>query len=147
MNDIYDICCGKEIQKLAKLTYILEKNTFKSKGFTSSQANIILELLNKEPINMKSISKKMALDCSTMTRNISKLIELGIVEKKVCDCDKRVIKINLTSKGEKKGEEIKKAFTEHMTKLVCKIPKDKFDVIFEGIGLLTEILEEEIYSK
>jgi len=146
MNKNYDVCCGNEIQKLARLTYIMEKNTFKLKGFTSSQAYTLLELLGTPDIPMKEISERMALDCSTMTRNISKLVDLNLVERKICTCDKRVIRISLTSEGERKGKEIREAFTSHFGSLVCRLPKEKFDIIFEGINLLTEVLEKEITS-
>lgn len=142
----YDVCCGSEIQKLARLTYILEKNTFKLKGFTSSQAYTLLELLSDGGIPMKEISKKMALDCSTMTRNISKLVDLGLVERASCPQDKRVTKIRLTGLGEEKAKEIKDGFITHFTKVVCKLPKDQFDTIFTGINLLIEALEKETSS-
>jgi len=139
----YESCCGSEIQKLARLTYILEKNTFKLKGFTSSQAYILLEFLENAEMPMKEISERMALDCSTMTRNISKLVDLGMVKRCSCEDDKRITKISLTSEGKGKALEIKEAFMKHFGDLVCKLPKEKFDIIFEGINLLTEVLEKE----
>ena len=143
MKTQYDICCSSEIQKLARLTYILEKNTFRLKGFTSSQAYTLLELLDTPPLPMKEISERMALDCSTMTRNISKLVDLNLVERRPCPRDKRVIRINLTVEGEKKTREIKEAFIEHFGQIVCRLPKENFDIIFQGINLLTEAFEKE----
>lgn len=139
----YESCCGSEIQKLARLTYILEKNTFKLKGFTSSQAYTLLELLENGEVSMREISERMALDCSTMTRNISKLVDLGLVERCSCDCDRRITRISLSELGRVKTLEIREAFMEHFGQVVCKLPKEKFDIIFEGINLLTEALEKE----
>lgn len=139
----YESCCGSEIQKLARLTYILEKNTFKLKGFTSSQAYTLLELLENGELSMREISERMALDCSTMTRNISKLVDLGLVERCSCDSDRRITRISLSELGRVKTQEIKEAFMEHFGQVVCKLPKEKFDIIFEGINLLTEVLEKE----
>ncbi len=139
----YESCCGSEIQKLARLTYILEKNTFKLKGFTSSQAYTLLELLENGEVSMREISERMALDCSTMTRNISKLVDLGLVERCSCHSDRRITRISLSELGKKKTLEIKEAFMKHFGQVVCKLPKEKFDIIFEGINLLTEALEKE----
>ncbi|GLI56233.1 hypothetical protein PM10SUCC1_17470 [Propionigenium maris DSM 9537] len=139
----YESCCGSEIQKLARLTYILEKSTFKLKGFTSSQAYTLLELLENGELSMREISQRMALDCSTMTRNISKLVDLGLVERCSCDSDRRITRISLSELGRVKTQEIKEAFMEHFGQVVCKLPKEKFDIIFEGINLLTEVLEKE----
>ena len=143
MAKLYEVCCGSEIQKLARLTYILEKNTFKLKGFTSSQAYTLLELLDEEGIAMKEISERMALDCSTMTRNISKLVDSGIVQKCTCQGDRRVTKISLTKEGEIKAREIKDAFLGYFGDIVCRLPKEKFDIIFEGISILTDAFEKE----
>lgn len=139
----YESCCGSEIQKLARLTYILEKSTFKLKGFTSSQAYTLLELLENGELSMREISQRMALDCSTMTRNISKLVDLGLVERCSCHSDRRITRISLSNLGRVKTQEIKEAFMEHFGQVVCKLPKEKFDIIFEGINLLTEVLEKE----
>jgi DNA-binding MarR family transcriptional regulator len=139
----YESCCGSEIQKLARLTYILEKNTFKLKGFTSSQAYTLLALLESGELSMREISERMALDCSTMTRNISKLVDLGLVERCSCHSDRRITRISLSELGRIKTMEIREAFMEHFGQVVCKLPKEKFDIIFEGINLLTEVLEEE----
>ncbi len=139
----YESCCGSEIQKLARLTYILEKNTFKLKGFTSSQAYTLLALLEKGELSMREISERMALDCSTMTRNISKLVDLGLVKRCTCDSDRRITRISLSELGRLKTMEIREAFMEHFGQVVCKLPKEKFDIIFEGINLLTEALEKE----
>ena len=139
----YESCCGSEIQKLARLTYILEKSTFKLKGFTSSQAYTLLELLENGELSMREISERMALDCSTMTRNISKLVDLGLVERCSCDSDRRITRISLSELGRVKTQEIKEAFMEHFGQVVCMLPKEKFDIIFEGINLLTEVLEKE----
>lgn len=139
----YESCCGSEIQKLARLTYILEKNTFKLKGFTSSQAYTLLALLESGELSMREISERMALDCSTMTRNISKLVDLGLVERCSCDSDRRITRISLSELGRVKTMEIREAFMEHFGQVVCRLPKEKFDIIFEGINLLTEALEEE----
>lgn len=139
----YESCCGSEIQKLARLTYILEKNTFKLKGFTSSQAYTLLALLESGELSMREISERMALDCSTMTRNISKLVDLGLVERCSCDSDRRITRISLSELGRVKTMEIREAFMDHFGQVVCRLPKEKFDIIFEGINLLTEALEEE----
>ncbi len=139
----YESCCGSEIQKLARLTYILEKNTFKLKGFTSSQAYTLLALLESGELSMREISERMALDCSTMTRNISKLVDLGLVDRCSCDSDRRITRISLSELGRVKTMEIREAFMEHFGQVVCRLPKEKFDIIFEGINLLTEALEEE----
>lgn len=140
--DKNEFCCAQEIQKLANLTRVLEKFTFKRKGLSSSQAYTILEIYNSEELKMSELSELLGLDCSTSTRNIKKLIDLGLVNKKNSDIDKRIVLVFLSEKGKLEAKEIKEDFRERFGKVVCGIPKDKFREIFLGISLLLEFLEQ-----
>ena len=50
-------------------------------------------------ISQADLSKKLCIDISTLSRNLDKLIQLQLINKKSSMIDKRSYKIKLTSKG------------------------------------------------
>jgi DNA-binding MarR family transcriptional regulator len=137
-----EICCAEEMQRLAKLSNIMEKNIFKDKKLTNAQAYLLLNLYKNNNINMQTLSEILEIDISTLTRNISKLIKPGYVIKEKDINDKRVNLVKLTKKGEELAKEVENIYIKHYIKIVCNIPKDKKDIVFEGINILLAIFEE-----
>nr|WP_307776190.1 MarR family transcriptional regulator [uncultured Cetobacterium sp.] len=137
-------CCAVEIQKLMRLTHLLEKNAFKMKGVTTSQAYTISELYLNNELTMTELSDRLALDSSTLSRNIQKLIDKGLVKKRVSEEDKRVILISLTCEGKIKALEIRVIFKNNFGKVICNIPEKDFEDIFKGVTLLLDALSKKV---
>jgi DNA-binding MarR family transcriptional regulator len=68
------------------------------KSLTSAQAILLLNI-PFEGISMSGLAHKIGIDNSTLTRNINKLILLGLVFKKQNEFDKRVITIKISTLG------------------------------------------------
>ena len=73
-------------------------------GLTASQAFHLISIPHSG-ISMSSLSHKLGLDTSTLTRNIQKLEKMGLVERFSSSFDKRVQNTVLTQRG---GEIVKK---------------------------------------
>ena len=67
-------------------------------SLTAPQAFHLLAV-SADGISMSGLAHKLGLDNSTLTRNIQKLDNLGLVLRKRDDYDKRVLKVHLTNKG------------------------------------------------
>ena len=50
-------------------------------------------------ISQSKLAKKLSLDLSTLSRNLNRLIHMGLIDKKVSKIDNRSYNINLTKKG------------------------------------------------
>ena len=68
-------------------------------SLTAPQAFHLLAV-SIDGISMSGLAHKLGLDNSTLTRNIQKLDELGLVLRKRDDYDKRVFRVHLTNKGQ-----------------------------------------------
>jgi len=74
------------------------RNIVKSHSLTSSQGFIIMAVdVGGTP--MTSLSKKMGLDASTMTRNIEKLEKKQLVFRQRLSSDARIVNVYLTELG------------------------------------------------
>ena len=80
-------------------------------NLTVSQAFHLVSIPH-DGIPMSILAHKLGLDTSTLTRNIQKLENLGLVERKGDSYDKRIQKTILTMRGIKITEEIDEMLLE-----------------------------------
>ncbi len=76
-------------------------NTLKSFDISLQQFNVlrILRGRNEKPANLKTVQARMIHKMSNTTRLIDKLIDKGLVERKICEQNRRKIEVFITSKG------------------------------------------------
>jgi len=76
-------------------------NTLKSFDISLQQFNVlrILRGRNGKPANLKTVQARMIHKMSNTTRLIDKLIDKGLVERKICEQNRRKIEVFITSKG------------------------------------------------
>lgn len=80
----------------------------------------MLVLWEVKRINVKELGEKLCLDSGTLTPLIKRLIDKGLVEKRRCEDDERVVYITLTHKG----QELQQRAIEVPEKMLCSIPYD-----------------------
>lgn len=68
-------------------------------GFVPTHGNIIFALLNNEQLTMKDLATVIRRDKSTVTTLVTKLENLGYVERHTCPDDNRGSLVRLTRKG------------------------------------------------
>ena len=72
---------------------------YASQLFLTAPQAFQLLAVSADGISMSSLSHKLGLDNSTLTRNIQKLETLELVLRKQDNFDKRVFRVHLTKKG------------------------------------------------
>ena len=76
----------------------LIRNAASQLNLTASQAFHLLSIPH-DGIPMSQLAHKLALDTSTLTRNIQKLENLGLIERQADSYDRRIQNAVLTDKG------------------------------------------------
>lgn len=84
----------------------------------SGQYLPLIVLINNEGINQEALAKMLHLDKATVARAISKLIEKGLVTRKVDPTDHRAYLLYITRKGKKMVTEIRKVLAHTSTILL-----------------------------
>ena len=79
-------------------------------GITQAQA-VCIFAIPFAGISQSSLSKKLSIDLSTLSRNLDNLIKRNLVNKSLSMIDKRSYKIRLTNKG----IELQKQFTAQIS--------------------------------
>jgi DNA-binding MarR family transcriptional regulator len=76
------------------------KNFFDSEDITSQQYNILRILRgNHKPMSTLQIRERMLDKMSDTSRIVERLLKKGLVEKKVCPTDKRLVDVIIAKKG------------------------------------------------
>lgn len=88
------------------IEYELEKRGHR--GLAPSHGNILYQLITKGEMTKKELSECIGKDCSTVTALIRKLTQLGYIETRPHNKDRRFSIVFLTPKG----KEMKKDFME-----------------------------------
>ena len=76
-------------------------NTLKPYGISLQQFNVLRILRGRKgnPANLQTVQKRMIHKMSNTTRLVDKLIEKKLVNRKICENNRRKIEIFITKKG------------------------------------------------
>ena len=121
-------------QFLIDLQSLFRKST-KKLNVTLSQITLISSI-PIDGINMSTLSHRIGVDNSTLTRLIDILIRNKIVKKIINPNDSRSFIILLTKNGEKLQNKIEQEIDRFGSKLYSKIPMEEQDEIKEVLSTL-----------
>jgi len=94
---------------------------------------ILISSIPSNGIDMTSLSKKIGIDNSTLTRLIRILLKNGIVEKTANPKDKRSIIVSLLPKGESLQLNIEKEIDVFISALYKNIPMENREELKESL--------------
>ena len=109
-------------------------------NLTSSQAILILSV-PFDGLSMSSLSKKLGLDNSTLTRNVQGLKRLNLVAHKSNPYDKRIQLIVLTKEGKKLYNSLFDHFNELNLSVLSQLSIDDNELLHHSVEKLAWALE------
>lgn len=104
----------------------------------------LLFLIDEEKMSQKEIAKKLNITEATLSVRIKRLIDQGLVEKKVDQKDKRKYKIVLSKKGNQSIEQVIQMIQKSHAVMKKGVTEEEFQLIVKVIGKIKNNLEEEI---
>lgn len=137
---------GKLLYKTSGIFQGIEKDFVKKQNISTSQATLLIMLLNRytDDMNMIDIISEMNLEKSTVTRLIDSLAEKKYIEKRKNSEDKREINVLLTSLGKKYALELKNTRLEYYNSIIKRLPKGKVREVMNSFELLVDVFKEEM---
>ena len=76
-------------------------------GLHAGQAQILMSLWEKDPQSQAELVKNLCIAAPTVNKMVKKLVESDFVVPEKCSNDKRLVKVKLTTKGEKIKQDVK----------------------------------------
>jgi len=124
----------EELIDLTSNFLVIFRNVTKKHSITPSQGFIILNI-DIQGSSMTTLSSKLGLDASTMTRNIEKLEKKQLVYRQRLTSDARIINVYLTVSGKKLNEIIRYNLQEILNEGVL----DKKEITNKLHGLIWDL--------
>jgi len=110
-------------------------------GLSSRESALLLSLEEYEEINSNSLSERMHLSASRISRIVDRLIQKGYLHRRPAEDDRRYIEISLTVKGmeaKKKIAEVKKICED---KIRSKINAGDIETVKKALNILLHSME------
>jgi DNA-binding MarR family transcriptional regulator len=109
-------------------------------GVTLSQCHTLLELEQQGSVSMKTLTKDLDIDKSTLSRIIDGLVTLGFLNRETDPGDRRRMNVCLTQNGHQVARRLNTTSDEYYTELFKHIPSGKHEQVVESFVLLTEAM-------
>lgn len=113
-------------------------------GVSGVQSRALIFIYKNQDVKdvyQKDIECFLSIRSSTATDLVKCLIDLGLLERKRSEIDKRKKKLNLTSQGEKIAKETLEIFLSIENELINKISEESYNQFIKLIMTFEEILD------
>ncbi len=114
-------------------------------GFPKATLFILLGLRyysKGESLKMSDLEMHAGLKKSTLSESVNILVENGYVERKRSERDRRVVKVKLSEKGEKRIDEISKVIGAHIHKKLEVLSNEESKKLFESFEIIENVAEK-----
>lgn len=105
------------------------------------QARILYQLLEKDHVSQKELADKCHFDAPTMSRNIDKLEDMGLLIRENNPGCRRSFLICLTSKGQEKAKQIQIFFDQFDTFLCEGISNEQIEIFLTVLEKMCNNME------
>lgn len=133
--------------RLTRLSNMLERSvnrSFHAAGYdiTNQQENILRNLRVQGPMNQTRLAEFTGQDRNSLSRTLAIMEKRGLIEKKICEGDKRYCEIFITHHGEDIHDELLKVLEEWRNKIFCKMEIEELNSFFATSEKLMRIIRE-----
>ena len=137
------------ISFLERCSLEYRNNEFKDLGLSGGHHMFIFYISKNPGCNQDSLTKKLHINKSNITRSIKTLIDDGFVYREVDDVDKRAYKLFPTQKSLDILPEIRKrirTFNDSVTKDLTEEEKNILDILLDKISINASNYVNKLYE-
>ena len=103
------------------------------KDLTNNDIHVIRAIGINEKKNMSMIAKELAVTIGTLTISINSLVRKGYVIKERSDKDKRVVFVNLSSKGEAAFSRNEELYDQMVNSMLEDLEDNEMDILMRSL--------------
>ncbi len=135
------------MMQFGKLMLHQSAQTYEERTATMLQFSALNFLKDHSDSSVGDLARFLQLSKSSATQLTERLVKTGAVERVEDPQDRRIIRLVLTSGGEKEFIVLKKDFMGKMKKFISKIPDRDIRELIRIYNNLIETLKKEQYKK
>ena len=103
------------------------------KDLTNNDIHVIRAIGMNEKRNMSMIAKELAVTIGTLTISINSLVSKGYVIKERSEKDKRVVFVNLSSKGEAAFSRNEELYDQMVNSMLEDLEDNEMDILMKSL--------------
>ena len=103
------------------------------KDLTNNDIHVIRAIGMNEKKNMSMIAKELAVTIGTLTISINSLVRKGYVIKERSEKDKRVVFVNLSSKGEAAFSRNEELYDQMVNSMIEDLEDNEMDILMKSL--------------
>ena len=103
------------------------------KDLTNNDIHVIRAIGMNEKKNMSMIAKELAVTIGTLTISINSLVRKGYVIKERSEKDKRVVFVNLSSKGEAAFSRNEELYDQMVNSMLEDLEDNEMDILMKSL--------------
>jgi DNA-binding MarR family transcriptional regulator len=130
----------KELRRLQREVNRQLKGDTECCGVTVSQCHIILEIGSKGETSIVDLADLLNIDTSTLSRNISNMVNQELVNRIANPDNRRYVSIRLTEKGKEIYDSIEGMCNEYYRKVFSYIPKELHNQVIDSFELIASAI-------
>jgi len=105
-------------------------------GVTVAQAAALEALSGHGPMRLKELGQRLGIAPSTLTRNLERLIESGLVARQADSRDARAARVRLTAAGRRAALGVAERERDFASQVLERIPAEKRTTVLESLSEL-----------
>ncbi len=102
-------------------------------GLTVAQAATLEALSSSGPLRQGELGKGLGITPSTLTRNLTRLIDAGLVERLSDPDDARAVQVGLSASGVDAAKQVGKQEEAFAEAVLARLPAERREAIVEGL--------------
>ncbi|MFN2747436.1 MULTISPECIES: MarR family winged helix-turn-helix transcriptional regulator [Bacillus] len=132
------------IQAFSRVRYLEMKHTIPSQDWKNNEGKALMflnENAGKEGKMVSEISQALHVTSPFATQLLNRLNEKGLIDRRMDQGDRRIVRIFLTDKGKKAAKEVKKELNQWFIQLAAYIGEAESKQFAELVHKMSDFLE------
>ncbi|HWR09780.1 MarR family winged helix-turn-helix transcriptional regulator [Sporomusa sp.] len=129
-----------DMRLLARKMELMTKCEASCCGITLTQCHLLTEIGWAGTASLNTLSERLGVDKSTMSRNIEILVTDGLVSRTTDPDNRRAITIMLTDAGRQLFDQVEASMTQFYETLFQALPANKRSQVLESLEILLEAI-------
>lgn len=125
-----------DMRLLARKMELMTKSEASCCGITLTQCHLLTEIGWAGAASLNTLSERLGVDKSTMSRNIEILVTDGLVSRTTDPDNRRAVTIMLTDAGRQLFDQVEVSMTQFYETLFHALPADKRSQVLESLEIL-----------
>jgi DNA-binding MarR family transcriptional regulator len=123
----------RSVQALVRRFGVSERADVACCGMTVAQAATLGVLLVEPGLRLTDLGRRLGITPSTLSRNLARLLEGGLVARTEDSEDARAARVSLTAAGRRKAEELRAQEEAFASGVLKRLPASKRGPLLEGL--------------